>query len=264
MVLNPGPVMVDTAGCGDQSPHLIMPETKTKTNIVYAGRDLEAMFFAQNYHRWIIDQFRPYIGKIAGEVGGGSGNFSEILLETGLIDELTIIEPSMEMYQQLKIKMADRRKVKTVHAFLHDAAQRYHDFFDTLFYVNVLEHVEKDQEELRLIYDCLHGGGHLCLFVPALSWLYSDFDKDIGHFRRYHKKALKDLLQRSRFEIQELKYMDMAGILGWYAFYRLLGKKMRAGEVRFYDKYFVPVLKTAEKLITPPLGKNLLAVARKK
>jgi len=228
------------------------------------GRDLEAMFFAQNYHRWIIDQFRPFIGKIAAEVGGGSGNFSEILMETGLISELTIIEPSAEMYQRLKNKMADRRDIKTVQAFLADTAGQYHDYFDTLFYVNVLEHVEKDAKELQLIRDCLRSGGYLCLFVPALSWLYSDFDRDIGHFRRYNKPVLRNLLQDSGFEIVKLKYMDITGVFGWYVFYRLLGKKMKAGEVKFYDKYVVPLMKTAEKLITPPLGKNLLAVARKK
>jgi SAM-dependent methyltransferase len=241
-----------------------MTKYKTKNEAVYEGRDLEAMFFARNYHRWIIDQFRPFIGKIAAEVGGGSGNFSEILLETGLISELTIIEPSTEMYQRLKIKMANHRDVKTVQAFLADTAHRYHEYFDTLFYVNVLEHVENDEKELRLIRGCLRSGGYLCLFVPALSWLYSDFDRDIGHFRRYHKSALKDLLQNNGFELAELKYMDMAGVFGWYVFYRLLGKKMKAGEVKFYDKYFVPVMKTAEKLITPPFGKNLLAIARKK
>jgi SAM-dependent methyltransferase len=241
-----------------------MTDHETKNEAVYEGRDLEAMFFAQNYHRWIIEQFRSCIGKIAGEVGGGSGNFSEILLETGLIEKLTIIEPSAEMYQQLKIKMANRRDVKTIQAFLSDIVRQYHEYFDTLFYVNVLEHVEKDEGELQLIHNCLRNGGYLCLFVPALSWLYSDFDRDIGHFRRYGKSALRDLLQGNGFQVVELKYMDLAGVFGWYIFYRLLGKKMKAAEVMFYDKYVVPLMKTAEKLITPPLGKNLLAIARKK
>ena len=238
---------------------------KEKHNVpIYAGRDLEAMFFAQNYHRWIIDNFRPFIGALAAEVGGGSGNFSEMLLETNLISELTIMEPSPEMYRHLAARMADRPGVKTLQNFLSDTAQEYPGYFDTLIYVNVLEHVEKDREELQLIHHCLRRGGYLCLFVPALSWLFSDFDREIGHYRRYHKSGLTRLLTETGFKVVKLNYMDFTGIFGWYLFYRLLGKKMKAAEVRFYDKYVVPFTKIAEKIMTPPIGKNLLVVARKK
>jgi hypothetical protein len=29
--------------------------------VEYVGKDLEAMDFAENYHRWILDVFRPYL-----------------------------------------------------------------------------------------------------------------------------------------------------------------------------------------------------------
>jgi hypothetical protein len=240
-----------------------MTEDKLKNDPLYVGRDLEAMFFAQNYHRWIIAEFKPFIGEIAGEVGGGSGNFSKLLLETNLISELTILEPSADMYLQLEANLASRPNLKILHAFLGDQASKYRKYFQTLFYVNVLEHVKHEREELRLIHSCLQNHGHLCLFVPALSWLYSDFDRDIGHFRRYHKQSLGKTLEDSGFDLVKLKYMDFTGIFGWYLFYVLLGKKMKAGEVRFYDKYLVPLTKAIERIITPPLGKNLLVVARK-
>ena len=232
--------------------------------MLYVGRDLEAMFFAQNYHRWIIDQFRPYIGRTAGEVGGGSGNFSELLLETNLITDLTVLEPSEDMYIRLKANLEKQTGVHLLQAYLSDVKQNYLNYFDTLFYVNVLEHVQEDEKELQLIHQCLRSGGHLCLFVPALSWLYSAFDSDIGHFRRYHKAALGSMLEQNGFELVKLKYMDMTGIFGWYVFYRLLGKKMKAAEVKLYDTYVVPLLKVLERMITAPLGKNLLAVAMKK
>jgi SAM-dependent methyltransferase len=241
-----------------------MTENKQKEDMPYIGRDLEAMFFAQNYHRWILAEFKPFIGKIIAEVGGGSGNFSELLLETNLISELTILEPSSDMYRRLQTTMTGRAAVKTLQAFLRDEAVRYQAYFDTLFYVNVLEHVEHEDAELRLIHTCLQSGGHLCLFVPALPWLYSDFDRDIGHFRRYRKGTLTDRLVQNGFEVVKIKYMDFIGIFGWYFFYVLLGKKMKAGEVRFYDTYLVPLTKLMEKIIHPPIGKNLLVVAKKR
>ena len=31
--------------------------------LAYAGRDLESMSFARNYHRWTLDLFAPHLGK---------------------------------------------------------------------------------------------------------------------------------------------------------------------------------------------------------
>ena len=66
----------------------------------YVGTDLEAMSFAENYHRWILNELRPYLGKSVVEVGAGTGSFSELLLEcrpTSLI----LVEPS-EMVGKLR------------------------------------------------------------------------------------------------------------------------------------------------------------------
>ena len=56
-----------------------MKNSNIKTE--YLGKDLEAMSFAKNYHKWIIEEFKPYFGKNSAEVGAGSGNFSELILE---------------------------------------------------------------------------------------------------------------------------------------------------------------------------------------
>jgi 16S rRNA A1518/A1519 N6-dimethyltransferase RsmA/KsgA/DIM1 with predicted DNA glycosylase/AP lyase activity len=62
----------------------------------YFGRDLEAMSFAVNYHRWIIREFKPYLGRRAAEVGAGAGNFTALLLEH--LDAVTAFEPSANMF----------------------------------------------------------------------------------------------------------------------------------------------------------------------
>jgi hypothetical protein len=55
----------------------------------------------------------------------------------------------------------------------------------------VIEHIEDSTAELRRAVDLLAPGGHLLILVPAFNYLYSPFDKAIGHFRRYDKKILK-------------------------------------------------------------------------
>src|ERR1044071_4382058 len=69
--------------------------------VVYPGKDLEAMSFAVKYHRWMLDEFRPFIGRDIVEVGAGSGSFSEMLLAENP-NRLSLVEPS-EMFENLKL-----------------------------------------------------------------------------------------------------------------------------------------------------------------
>src|SRR4051794_28858274 len=69
-------------------------------SITYPGKDLEAMSFAVNYHHWLLDEFRPFVGRNIVEVGAGKGSFSEMLLAMKP-DSLSMIEPS-EMFEDLK------------------------------------------------------------------------------------------------------------------------------------------------------------------
>jgi 16S rRNA A1518/A1519 N6-dimethyltransferase RsmA/KsgA/DIM1 with predicted DNA glycosylase/AP lyase activity len=70
---------------------------------IYFGRDLEAMSFAENYHNWIIDEYKPYLGANVAEVGAGTGNFTELLLASETqIQKLVAYEPSSNMYPILE------------------------------------------------------------------------------------------------------------------------------------------------------------------
>jgi SAM-dependent methyltransferase len=134
---------------------------------------------------------------------------------------------------------------------------------DAVVYVNVLEHVEYEHAELAGAFDRLRPGGHLLLFVPALSWLYSDLDRRLGHFRRYTRAGLNDLVSTSGFTVVKSRYFDLAGILPWYVNFVLLRNEMDARGVAVYDRAIVPIMRPLERLIRPPIGKNVLLVARK-
>ena len=100
-------------------------------------------------------------------------------------------------------------------------------------------------------------------WVPALQWLYSDFDKKIGHYRRYHKDTLASLVTSTGFTIQKIKYMDICGILPWLIAFKWLKLSMSGGKVSLYDSLVVPPERFLEELFEPPIGKNLILVARK-
>ena len=235
--------------------------------LAYAGRDLESMSFARNYHRWILDLFAPHLGRRLVEVGAGTGSFSELLIERAP-ESLALVEPSA-MFGRLRERAAGwrtRTRVRLYNDTFAGAAARLAEGGrpDSIIYVNVLEHVEDDEAELRLVRDTLAEGGRLFLFVPAFAWLYGSFDRQVGHRRRYTRRGLARACERAGLRVVRSVYFDAAGVLPWWVKYRLLrSEEMEPAAVRFYDRFCVPALRRVEAVVPPPLGKNVLLVAEK-
>lgn len=233
-----------------------IPEHKTE----YFGKDLEAMSCADNYRRWILAEFLPYLRGSVAEVGAGVGSFSKLILEAD-VSRLTAFEPAGNMYTVLHESLQCDKRAQAVNAFF--AHQPIRQCFDSIVYINVLEHIKDDGFELSTVHATIAPQGHLLLFVPALPWLYSDFDRQIGHFRRYTKHSLTNLVEQAGFSVVKARYFDLAGIFPWYIHFTLLKNSMSKGCVALYDRLVVPGSRLAEKNLVPPLGKNLLVVARK-
>lgn len=228
----------------------------------YEGSDLEAMASAQNYPRWIVDEFAPHLRGSVADIGAGTGNFAHFLLQSRLT-HLHAFEPCSRMYGTLSQRFSAEKRFSGVNAYVTDVFSEFEGAFDTVVYNNVMEHVEKDQAELEAVYRMLKPGGKVLIFVPALSWLYSDFDKSLGHFRRYDRSNGCELLLRSGFTVEVAKYVDVLGILPWFVCMKLLKGKLSPGKVSLYDKLGVPLTRAFERIVSPPVGKNLLLVGRK-
>lgn len=234
----------------------------------YAGRDLESMSLARNYHRWILDLFAPHLGRRVVEVGAGTGSFSEMLLGRGP-ESLTLVEPDAGMHRLLAERVGSlptRARVRIFNDTFASVARRVaqEERPDSIVYVNVLEHVREDEAELRLAAGALPAGGRVFLFVPAFPWLYGSFDRQVGHQRRYTRAELAEKCARAGFRVLRSVYFDAAGVLPWWLKYRVLrSEKMEPAAVKFYDDFCVPVVRRVEAIVPPPLGKNVLLVAEK-
>jgi SAM-dependent methyltransferase len=239
----------------------------SKKAVVYVGKDLEAMSFAVNYHKWILDEFRPFLGKKLVEVGAGTGSFSELLLQENC-EKLDVIEPS-EMFEYLKQNVSNIEtdiKINLHQAIFANVRGEISNTNqpDSIIYVNVLEHIEDDTGELKMIYETLETGGKCFIFVPALMSLYGEFDRKIGHFRRYKKKEIEEKCASVGFRVLKSKYFDFAGIFPWWVKYKLLkSDSLESGAVTLYDKIAVPVISRLEKILPVPIGKNILLIAEK-
>ncbi len=233
--------------------------------VVYVGKDLEAMSFAVNYHKWILEEFRPFLGKKLVEVGAGTGSFSEMLIKENP-KNLALVEPS-EMFRFLEENIAQIETSVSVNyhnSIFSETADRLGEEPDTIIYVNVLEHIEDDRAELEKVYETLETGGHCLIFVPAFMSLYGAFDKKVGHFRRYRKNELEEKGKAAGFKIVKSKYFDFIGIFPWYIKYKLLkSDNLESGAVTAYDKFAVPVTKQFERFLRFPVGKNILMILQK-
>ena len=127
----------------------------------------------------------------------------------------------------------------------------------------MIEHIEDSKAELQRARDLLAPGGHLLILVPAFQVLYSEFDKAIGHHRRYDKRLLKQELP-SGMDLVTLRYLDSMGML------LSLGNKwfLKQGEpsvrqIHFWDRSVVPVSRVTDKIFLHSFGRSLLAIAHK-
>ena len=228
----------------------------------YSGTELEAVAEATNYYGWIVDTFSAHLGHQAIEAGAGIGTVADLILRRSLVQHLTLIEPARENVAVLEERFKADGRVRIHHGYLEDLAGSIP--VDSIIAVNVLEHVEKDADFLRAAHATLVPGGTLLLLVPAVPLIFGSLDRAFEHFRRYTRSGLRARLLDAGFEVRSLYYLNMLGVAAWFVSGRLLRRStLGRRQVRFYDRWVIPVLRAIETRFVPPVGQSLLAVAWK-
>jgi SAM-dependent methyltransferase len=212
---------------------------------------------ATNYADWIVEQFGDHLRGTVVEIGAGAGTITERLCRTA--DHVVASDLSPTRVAQLEARFAGSAQVEVVHG---DAASVVAGRrVDAVVLVNVLEHIGDDVGVLAELRDALRPGGVVALFVPAHPGLYSDFDRRIGHFRRYTRATLATVLSRAGFDVPMVRYVNAPGALAWWLVARTLNKTPTSGPlVQAYDRRVVPVLRKLESGRNPPFGQSLVAL----
>lgn len=218
----------------------------------------EQMSGAVNYTRWTYEQFAPYLRGDVLEVGCGVGSFTEFIAGSGAIKSLYSIDISEQAVQHVRQKSL-KRKIKVECIDLLDVTGNY----DFIICMNVMEHIEDDHSFFKKLISLLTPGGTLFLLVPAHQSLYSDFDRQAGHFKRYSKADLQKL-PASDWRLVQSYFFNPIGALGYWLVYKVLKKnpQEKPGEIDVFDKYVVPF----SKIFFPrsaPVGISLIAVFQK-
>lgn len=227
------------------------------TDQAYTGVDnLEAMVQARRYNAFLVRTVVEAAGQATSalDFGAGLGTFAEALRNRGFEVGCVEVDPA------LRQRLADRGFA--TYAGLEAVPP---DSVPFAYSLNVLEHIEDDAGVLRDLASRLAPGGRLLLYVPAFQVLYSSMDRKVGHFRRYRRAGLFDLVGAAGLEAERAEYVDC---LGWLAslVFKVAGNDsgdLSPRSVALYDRVVFPVSRVLDLGLRRVLGKNLLVLARR-
>jgi SAM-dependent methyltransferase len=224
----------------------------------YPGKELDVFAEAQNWKRYFADLLRPFvIGRVL-EVGAGIGATTKALFHSG-VTSWTCLEPDPNLAGRLRETVDALSPKPSVIVGTIDEASGVGPF-DTILYIDVLEHIEDDAEEMRRAAARLDRGGKLIVLAPAFQWLYSEFDRSIGHHRRYTRKSLRSVFP-NRLREKEIFYADALGASLSFANRTVIRTSSpRLGDIKLWDRYIIPMSRIIDPVIARSFGRSVIAV----
>ena len=224
----------------------------------YPGKELEMFDKAHFWRKYLHLVTKKFIGKKILEVGAGIGSFTKIYMKENI--DITLSEIDNVNYEILKKNFALQKNVKIENKLI----DQFNETFDTILYLSVLEHIENDKKEILNALERLEDKGHLIICVPAHNYMYSNFDKEIGHFRRYEMNFF-DTLNLENINIKKKKFIDSFGYLLYFLNKLLFSKEVYPSKLKIFiwDKIFIPITYLADFFSFYKLGKNIVCIIQK-
>ncbi len=230
----------------------------------YVGSELELVSRYHNWKEYLSGIMRPYVRGCVLEVGAGIGSVTRMLCGRSS-ERWVCLEPDPTMSAMLQSRIREGLLpacCEVVTGMLADVPKG--ETFDTILYVDVLEHIERDGEETAAAATLLKPGGMLMVLAPAHQWLYSPFDESIGHYRRYSKRSLSAIIP-AFFECAELKYLDSAGLLASLGNRLVLRSAMPSpAQLAIWDRVLIPFSRIMDPLLLYRVGKSVFGAWRKR
>jgi SAM-dependent methyltransferase len=216
---------------------------------------------------WALDKYLPRTERLL-EVGCGTGFVLEEIRRRHANAMLAACDASFDA-----IRLA-RRRLRDVHLFRADVGHLpIRGGFDAIAALDVIEHVDRDVDSLREMFDALRPGGGLLVTVPQHRWLWSRVDEFSHHRRRYDRRELLAKTRAAGFHVLRCTSYFMATLP--FAFV----SRRRASRLEWFDPVaelrMPKILNTAFALALQPewwliragcslpAGSSLLLVARR-
>jgi len=220
----------------------------------------EQMQKATNYNQWTFEQFEKYINGDVLEVGCGVGSFTKLITEKSKFDSLYCIDISAPAIDHISKKdFKGNLRIECIDLI------EVNGEFDFILCMNVMEHVEDDVNFFAKLLSLLKPGGVLFHLVPSHNFLYSNFDKAAGHFKRYTKDKMNSLSLPVDVNLKKQYYFNPIGAVGYWVVYKALKSgniNDTEGEIGMFDKYIVPFSKKFLP-VSNPIGISLISIFKK-
>ncbi len=235
-----------------------MTSIKKKTK-VYNGWELrffDKAYIFRNYQFSFLKN--DIIGDVC-EVGPGHGVICDKYKYTS--KNISLFEQSKKISQILKKKYKKDKKIKVFNKYFNVTGKKY----DTILYLDVLEHIKYPKKELRKIIMSLKKGGKLILTVPAYQHLYSQFDVDVGHYKRYTKKTFLNEIEGLKFSNFKFYYIDSIGYFLSLASKLLIKKNYKLNfdkKIKIWN-FLIYFSKIVDFLTMYSFGKSLIVIVQK-
>ena len=223
------------------------------SNLKYDGFELEYFDNSKNFRNYQLNLIKKFLKNNTAEVGPGKGGFVNYYKK--YCKFLYLIEPDKKLCRLLKQKYSNK-KITIKNSTINKVQTK----FDTIMYFDVLEHIQNDLKEVLSAKKRLKKNGYLIFSVPAFQIFYNNFDKSVGHYRRYNKKDFKNIASKTNLKIQKLIYYDSFGLL-----LIILGKifnisnKNLEKNIKVWN-FFIPLSKILDLITFNKFGKSLICV----
>jgi len=224
----------------------------------YVGSELDLFSAVHNWKSYWSSRIKSFIVGDVLEVGAGIGSNTSYL-DQKLSGRWVCLEPDSNLIPLIHENLARvrHRKYEVVCGTLKKVdAER----FDTIIYIDVLEHIENDVVELETASKLLRAGGRLIVLSPAHKFLFTPFDAAIGHYRRYNTSTLRSLTPLG-LDLERIFYLDSVGMALSFANRLILKQSMPTKEqLRFWDQCVIPISRVTDRFLFGSLGKTIVAI----
>lgn len=226
----------------------------------YVGNELELFAHATNWKAYVARHLSPFIGGRVLEVGAGIGSNIPQLANTN-VQEWLALEPDRGLADVIE----DRLRQGTLPSYCRALVGILADVpsaerFDTILYIDVLEHIEDDRGEVARAAGLLAPGGRIVVLAPAHQFLYSPFDRAIGHFRRYNLTGLRRLTPEG-CRVASAFMLDSAGFFASLANRLVLRSSMPTpAQIAIWDRLIVPISRLLDPIAGFRFGKSAVIV----
>ncbi len=232
-------------------------------DFAYVGGELGFFAHATNWKRYWSRKIRLHVAGDVLEAGAGLGT-NTVLLRSATQGQWTCLEPDRQLVAALQSSLSKNGLNQSCRVVVGTISELpAQERFDTIIYIDVLEHIADVRAELVLASERLRPGGAVVVLSPAHQWLFSEFDKSIGHCRRYSKQTLLEAAPSS-LHLIKCFYLDSCGLFASLANRFLLRQSLPTlKQILFWDRTIIPVSRLIDPLLFYQAGKSIIGVWRR-